>query len=66
MHDPFTLLIPRSPELLQAERTREVARASKEFGQTIEAFTCDTCKRQAVCTLAFDPMNTEDDCLWEK
>lgn len=30
------------------------------------AFTCDGCSRAPVCVLAFDPYNTDGDCLDEK
>jgi hypothetical protein len=29
-------------------------------------FTCDGCDRRLICRLAYDPYNTDGDCLWLK
>lgn len=44
-----------------ADRRKAVA---AEF--EIEAFTCDGCLERYVCPFAFDPYNTDEDCLAEK
>ncbi|MEQ8822859.1 MAG: hypothetical protein RIC14_00620 [Filomicrobium sp.] len=39
-------------------------RISKYFG--IDTFTCDECDARYTCPYAFDPYNTNGDCLAEK
>ena len=67
---------PRSPEELRAERAMSIAtlesldipipRTAARIRE--HGFTCDTCDRAPICTLAFDPYNTADDgsCLYDK
>jgi len=55
--------------LLGRERTDdEIAivreKTALKFG--IEKFTCDDCPARYTCEWAFDPYNTNDDCLAEK
>lgn len=41
----------------------------KRSGRPVDepiVFTCDSCERAPVCKLAFDPYNTDGDCLWDK
>lgn len=61
--DPHTLRAPRSAEALAEIRRQSVAERPLAAGA---AFTCDTCTSAPRCLLAFDPYNTDGDCLWEK
>jgi MoaA/NifB/PqqE/SkfB family radical SAM enzyme len=54
---------------LGAERSDETlaelrASAAKQFD--IDAFSCDDCSARKTCEWAFDPYNTNGDCLAEK
>lgn len=50
----------RSPEELA-----EARRCSSAWFD-IDKFTCDDCRAQKTCDWAFDPYNTDGDCLAEK
>lgn len=50
--------------LLEDELASIRQRMVEEYGVT--EFTCDTCPARYKCTLAFDPYNTDGDCLAEK
>lgn len=54
---------PMDEEQLAAYRASVIA-SHVEFG--IDAFTCDDCPARYTCKLAFDPYNTDGDCLAEK
>lgn len=49
------------PEQDAAGLAAKRADAAKQFG--IQTFTCDDCPAQSTCEWAFDPYNTNDDCL---
>lgn len=55
--------------LLGEKRTEDelaVRRADVALQFDIEKFTCDDCPAKPTCEWAFDPYNTDDDCLAEK
>lgn len=55
--------------LLGPERSDEdLAKARSDVADKfdIEAFTCDECPAKKTCQFAFDPYNTDGDCLAEK
>lgn len=58
--DNITRAVPWTTEELAGMRWR----ASSEFD--VHAFTCDDCPARHKCELAFDPYNTDGDCLAEK
>ena len=62
--DPYTLACPRTEEELKAYRDAIDDAAGAEGYSAGD--NCDGCKRRYVCTLAFDPYNTDGDCLYSK
>lgn len=64
--DPWTR--PAVPvERLAAEREAAVKFMVDECGYKPPiVFTCDGCSFAPRCTLAFDPYNTNGDCLYDK
>lgn len=64
--DPWTWREPVSDDELEAARADSLAWLNREDHTHEGPFTCDDCPRKAVCVLAFDPYNTEGDCLYDK
>jgi len=66
--DPFEKFLRKEPltdEALAELRKRRIKGADGYM--TIESwFTCDNCKLNRRCTLAFDPYNLDGDCLLDK
>jgi len=60
--DRWSWEVPLTDEELNREREESV----KREGRPEIVFTCDGCSANKVCTLAFDPYNTDGDCLYEK
>lgn len=61
--DPWTLTVPWDDADLAAERSHVI----DHHGMPADVvFTCDDCARANVCVLAFDPYNTDGDCLYNK
>jgi len=63
--DPWLLQEPRTSEQVAALRKEKIA----FYGPHVsipETFTCDGCGLVNVCTLAFDPYNSDGDCLHDK
>ncbi len=52
------------PELTDEEIKKLRERAVEYVGET--EFTCDDCRDRRTCEWAFDPYNTNGDCLAEK
>lgn len=52
------------PERSAEDLAKRRADVAKDFG--IEAFSCDECSARTTCEWAFDPYNTDGDCLAEK
>lgn len=51
-------------ERTDAEQAARRANVAKEF--EISEFSCDHCSAAKTCDYAFDPYNTDGDCLAEK
>ena len=58
----------RSPlKLFELAEERKSVRTSDARGSAPDtSFTCDECRDAPICVLAFDPYNTNGDCLAEK
>ncbi len=54
----------RAAEQLAEIRAHVVEKFSEAYG--ITEFTCDQCSAVRTCEYAFDPYNTDGDCLAEK
>jgi len=62
-----TWKVPRTPEQLKEERNNSIANAFMgSLTRMTDRFTCDSCPRAPICTLAFDLYNTNGDCLYDK
>ena len=64
LDDPYTYARPRTEEELEAIRN-EIDDRMGEMGYS-SGDTCNDCARRYVCTLVFDPYNTDGDCLYSK
>jgi len=62
--DPYTLACPRTEEELKVRRDTLDA-VVQMIGYRV-GDNCDGCARRYVCTLVFDPYNTDGDCLYSK
>jgi len=62
--DPYTLACPRTEEELKVYRAT-IDAAAQADGYAA-GNNCDGCARRYVCVLAFDPYNTDGDCLYSK
>lgn len=62
--DPYTYACPRTEEELKAYRDAIDAAAGADGYRAGD--NCDGCARRYVCTLVFDPYNTDGDCLYSK
>ena len=62
--DSYTLACPRTEEELNAYRTA-IDTAAQADGYAA-GDNCDGCARRHVCTLVYDPYNTDGDCLYIK
>lgn len=64
-HDPWIYARAQPQHRLDVLRD-EVSRHCAKAGYPIAVFTCDGCAMVTRCTLAFDPYNTDGDCLLDK
>lgn len=58
-------VVPRTFRELASARQETLATLRDE-GMVVFSLSCDECSRFAVCQWAFDPYNTNGDCLDEK
>lgn len=56
----------RTPERLHVLRDEAVTSYAAATGEAITQFTCDNCRDAPRCPYAFDPYNTDGDCLGSK
>lgn len=66
MADPIVLPVVRIEPPRRTDEQLAITRAEVVREFSIEKFTCDDCPERWSCFLAFDPYNTDGDCLAEK
>jgi len=57
---------PLNDEQFTAFKKKKVAWTLKHYPGASDRFSCDGCGLVRKCLLAFDPYNTDGDCLYEK
>lgn len=66
MTEPTVLPVVRVEPPRRTDKELAITRAEVVLRFGVKEFTCDDCPERWSCLLAFDPYNTDGDCLAEK